>query len=84
METSKEEIEILMKLNHKNVVKCFGHFPMSGENQGNNVQIVMELCHGTLKDLINTKKLKAYELSRIMKQILEGIDHIHNNGVIHR
>ncbi len=73
-----------MKFNHKNVVKCFGHFPMSGENQGNNVQIVMELCHGTLKDLITAKRLKDYELSRLMKQMLEGIDHIHENGVIHR
>ncbi len=73
-----------MKSNHKNVVKCFGHFPMSGENRGNNVQIVMELCHGTLKDLTSAKKLKDYELSRLMKQMLEGIDHMHENGVIHR
>ncbi len=71
-------------MNHKNVVKCFGHFPMSDENQGNNVLIVMELCHGTLKDLMMSKTLEDYEISRLMKQILEGIDHIHKNGVIHR
>ncbi len=83
-----------MRLNHKNVVKCFGHFSISDDNigefgiietiKGHFVGTVMELCHGTLKDLITVKTLKDYELSRLMKQMLEGIDHIHENGVIHR
>ncbi len=83
-----------MRLNHKNVVKCFGHFTIADASKdefgvtetvnSHIVAIVMELCHGTLKDLLAVKTLKDYELSRLMKQILEGIDHVHENGIIHR
>ncbi len=71
-----------MRLNHKNVVKCFGHFTIADANKdefgvteaidSHIVAIVMELCHGTLKDLIRAKTLKDYELSRLINNYVEG------------
>ncbi len=82
--SSKEEVDILMKLNHKHVVKCFCHFCTPGSLNSDLGAIVMELCKGSLNDLTSCKTLRDYELSRLMKQILEGIDHVHERGIIHR
>ncbi len=84
MRTLKEEVDILRKLDHGNIVKCFGHFAIPGPLKGDVGMIVMELCRGSLKDLISRKTLRDYELSRLTKQILRGVEHVHENGIIHR
>ncbi len=75
-------MDILTKLDHKNVVKCFGHFPMPGDHGGDFGLIIMELCAGTLRNLIEPKTLRDYEVSRITKQILHAIAH-NDQDIIH-
>lgn len=43
----------------------------------------MELCRTTLKEILK-KKLSAYEIYNCFSQICEGLQYIHNKGVIHR
>ncbi len=56
--------------------------------------IVMEKCVGTLLDLVPQgrglqngepywRKLKLYEVSRMMKQLLGGLAYLHENDIIH-
>ncbi len=77
-------MDILTLLDHKNVVNCFGHFSVPGIHRGDLGVILMELCQGSLQELINRKRLRDYEVSRIMKQVLHGVAHMHDNGIIHR
>lgn len=84
-ETSKEkvmqEVRILKRFRHPNVVKLFETF----ESQ-KHIVVVMELCAGG--DLLNyvrkRRRLKETYAKYIFRQIIEGIAHIHTKGVLHR
>ena len=77
----KEEISILKKLEHENIVKFYGHI----EKQ-NQLLIKMEyLKYGTLSQWMkNNKKITEEEASLILKKVLSAIDYLHNNHICHR
>ena len=77
----KEEISILKKLEHENIVKFYGHI----EKQ-NQLLIKMEyLKYGTLSQWMNNnKKITEEESSLILKKILSAIDYLHNNHICHK
>ncbi len=73
-------------MSHPNVVRLLGlkEVPATTYNSGK-VRIVMELCQGDLKKLLRRKKkLDREEVAYLVKQILEGLVYLHENGVIHR
>jgi serine/threonine protein kinase len=84
-ETSKEkvmqEVRILKRFRHPNVVKLFETFESL-----KHIVVVMELCAGG--DLLNyvrkRRRLKEEYAKYIFKQIIEGIAHVHAKGVLHR
>ena len=84
-ETSKEkvmqEVRILKRFRHPNVVKLFETFESI-----KHIVVVMELWAGG--DLLNyvrkRRRLKESYAKYIFKQIIEGIAHIHSKGVLHR
>jgi len=75
------EITILKALRHQNIVKLFETL----ETERHNL-IVMELCPGG--DLLNyvrkRRKLKEPCAKYVFKQIMEGIQYLHQNKVVHR
>ncbi len=76
-----EETKILIKMNHRNIVKCFGHKICDG----NNLQIVMESCDGTLDDLMkSSKELDLSEVAQFARQIYQALEYIHSRNIIHR
>lgn len=84
-ETSKEkvmqEVRILKRFRHPNVVKLYETFESE-----KHIVLVMELCAGG--DLLNyvrkRRRLKEEYAKYIFKQIMEGIAHVHQKGVLHR
>jgi tRNA A-37 threonylcarbamoyl transferase component Bud32 len=84
-ETSKakvmQEVDILIRFRHPNVVKLFETF-----ESNKHIIVVMELCAGG--DLLNyvrkRRRLKETYAKYIFKQIIEGIAHVHAKGVLHR
>lgn len=76
-----KEIEILTRLEHRNIVKLYSYF----ETEENKIALIMEYCSGgTLKKYIAEKgKLTEEEAKRILLQILETISYCHKMDLIH-
>ncbi|KAI4886741.1 hypothetical protein NFI96_015752 [Prochilodus magdalenae] len=90
-----EEIEaeytILRTLsNHPNVVKFLGMFYKADDLSGGQLWLVLELCNGgSVTDLIKGllmrgKRLEEPVISYILCGALLGLQHLHNNRIIHR
>lgn len=81
----KNEIKILKKINHKNLVKIYDHF-----KDRSYIYLVMEYAPlGDLDNYIRSlrkqgKILSENTLDNIISQVTEGIDYLHVNNIIHR
>ena len=77
----KEEISILRKLNHENIVKFFGYFETN-----NQLLIKMEyIKYGTLSQWINNHKvISEEEASIIINRVLSAVVYLHSKQICHR
>jgi hypothetical protein len=82
------EMNILSKLNHPNIIKLIQ--VIDNEDY---LYLIMDYLEGlSLKELIIQKYIndkndyifKDEECAQIMKSILEGIDYLHSQGIMHR
>lgn len=75
------EIKVLRKLRHSNIVRLMETF-----EDKNKVYLVMELVTGgELFDRIVEKgSYTERDASQLCKQILEAVDYMHTEGVVHR
>ena len=83
-DAGKQEIEILKKCSHENVVQYIEHFFEDGK-----LNIVMEFCRGgDLMELIEKKKPNNYfpesTVIDFFQQMTKGTAHIHNKKIFHR
>ncbi len=73
-----------MKLDHKNVVKYLDG-AMRNEGSLKRLSVIMELCDGTMDDLIKCPRwIKLLHVSLLAEQVMEGLAYIHSENVIHR
>ncbi len=79
----KEEIEILKKISHKNIVKYF-YTDICEDNSS--VDIVFEYVPGGSISSMLTKFGKFDEklICKYTEQILEGLNYLHSLGITHR
>ena len=79
----KNEIDILRKLDHPNIVKYFDTY----EDEGS-IHLVMEYIQGeNLMQLIKQRKLNNFNENngcQIIKCLLKAVLFLHNNNIIHR
>ncbi|KAE8631677.1 hypothetical protein XENTR_v10001274 [Xenopus tropicalis] len=77
----ENEIELHCNLKHKNIVRFYHHF----EDQ-KYMYMVLEYCrHKSLAHILRVRKLLTEpEVRYYMKQILQGILCLHQQGIIHR
>ncbi|XP_039221394.1 myosin-IIIb-like isoform X2 [Crotalus tigris] len=90
-EEIEAEYNILQFLpNHPNVVKFYGMFYKADRYVGGQLWLVLELCNGgSVTDLVkgllkNGQKLDEAIISYILRGALLGLQHLHNNRIIHR
>ncbi|HEY7427767.1 MAG TPA: serine/threonine-protein kinase [Gemmataceae bacterium] len=77
----KREARLAMRLHHPNVIRTF----QAGEHHGTHF-LVMELLRGeTLKDvLLRRGRLPPAEAIRLLYQAFLGLQHVHEQGLVHR
>ena len=77
----KNEIKILKKLRHTNLVQLYGVIDTKLS-----INLIMEYCEGEeLLDFINRKqRLKETEACIIFQQIISGIEYLAKNNITHR
>lgn len=83
--TSIREVAIMRSIKHPNVVSALSYI-FKGPDR---LYIIMEYCPCTLYSmltdrLIQHKPLSKLQIKDIMKQILSGVEYLHNQGLIHR
>ncbi|NWR79101.1 IKKE kinase, partial [Centropus unirufus] len=85
-EVQMREFEMLRKLNHKNIVKLF-----AVEETGSSKQkvLVMEYCSSgsllnVLEEPVNAFGLAKSEFLIVLQCVVAGMNHLRENGVVHR
>ena len=75
------EIEIMIKLEHPNIIKIYDYYLNK-----NNYYIIMEyVSGGELYDYINKeKKFSERKTKIIMSQLLHALNYLHSNNIVHR
>lgn len=77
-----QELRQLSELNHPNILKILGVFP-----GGNSFYIAEEFLPISVAALINPANkviLKNEDIKCIMKMLLEGVNYLHENYILHR
>eukprot|EP00347_Sterkiella_histriomuscorum_P014079 403362242 len=84
----KMEVKVWSKLgSHPNIVKYIDSQILENSDGSKDMLILSELCtNGTLVDYIEKKDnvLLEIEIISIMKQVVQGVKHMHLKGIAHR
>lgn len=90
-EEIKLEINLLRKYsNHVNIARYYGAFIKKGQPdaQDDQLWLVMEFCGaGSVTDLVKATKARSLKedwIAYICREVLNGVNHLHNKKVIHR
>ena len=75
----EKEIEIMKKLNHKNIVKLYDEIYTEKY-----IYLIMELCDNDLNTYIHNNDLSENIIKNIMKQLIEVLKYIMDNNIVHR
>ena len=81
----RREIDILMKMDHPNIIKLYDVF----ESQ-NSLYLIMEECYGgelfdrILKRIESNDMYTEKEACKIIQQVMGAIEYCHNQGIAHR
>ena len=73
------EIEIMNKLNHKNIIKLYDTIYTE-----KHVFLILELCDTDLYTYIHKNVITEKDTQFIVKQIIEAIKYIMDNNIVHR
>lgn len=74
------EIMVMKRSQHKNIVNFIESYLWNGD-----LWVVMEYMEGgSLTDVVTCNMIMEGQIAAICKEVLEGLKHLHANGVIHR
>jgi calcium-dependent protein kinase len=80
-ESSINEIEILKKISHPNIISIYEIFEDS-----KNYYIMSELIEGgeLFEEITNRGSFSEIDAAKIMKQLLTSVNYLHNKNIVHR
>ena len=75
----RKEIEIMEKLNHKNIIKLYDKYYTDKY-----IYLILELCNSDLDKYIKNNNLCERDIKFIMKQIVDALKYMMDNKIVHR
>ncbi|XP_044278962.1 serine/threonine-protein kinase TBK1 isoform X2 [Varanus komodoensis] len=86
LDVQMREFEVLKKLNHKNIVKLFA---IEEETASRHKVLVMEFCpcgslYTVLEEPSNAYGLPEAEFLIVLRDVVAGMNHLRENGIVHR
>ncbi|XP_065489433.1 serine/threonine-protein kinase TBK1 [Caloenas nicobarica] len=86
VDVQMREFEVLKKLNHKNIVKLFA---VEEETTTRHKVLVMEFCpcgslYTVLEEPSNAFGLAESEFVIVLRDVVAGMNHLRENGIVHR
>ncbi|NWU31525.1 TBK1 kinase, partial [Dyaphorophyia castanea] len=86
VDVQMREFEVLKKLNHKNIVKLFA---IEEETTTRHKVLVMEYCpcgslYTVLEEPSNAFGLPESEFLIVLRDVVAGMNHLRENGIVHR
>jgi p21-activated kinase 1 len=74
------EIMVMKRSQHPNIVNFIESYLWEGE-----LWVIMEYMEGgSLTDVVTYNMMTEGQIAAICKEVLQGLKHLHANGVIHR
>lgn len=82
----KQEMELLLSINHPNIVRFISHYVEPVNAFSSTTFLVLEkVNNGELfQRIVNKLKLRQDETKAIFKQLLSGLHYLHERNIIHR
>lgn len=82
----KQEMDLLLSINHPNIVKFIARYVEPINEFAVNTYLVLEKMNSgeLFQRIINKSKLRQDETRAFFNQILSGLKYLHNNDIIHR
>ncbi|ORZ17315.1 kinase-like domain-containing protein [Absidia repens] len=74
------EILVMKESKHKNIVNFIDSYLFKGD-----LWVIMEYMEGgSLTDVVTNNMIMEGQIAAVCKEVLEGLQHLHSKGVIHR
>ncbi|KAI3404735.2 hypothetical protein KGF56_002438 [Candida oxycetoniae] len=82
----QQEMDLLLSINHPNIVQYRGHYIEPNSTQSVNTYLVLEKMNSgeLFQRIINKTKLASDETRAIFRQLLSGLKYLHDRDIIHR
>ncbi|CAK9441589.1 uncharacterized protein LODBEIA_P54570 [Lodderomyces beijingensis] len=82
----QQEMNLLLAINHPNIVQYRGHYTEPHSNSTTNTYLVLEKMNSgeLFQRIINKTRLGAAETRAIFTQLLAGLKYLHDRDIIHR
>lgn len=85
--TALREIQILQKLTHKNIIRLVQNYTSKKAAQNKHrrsTYLVLEYMEHDFHSLLSRVSFSYAEIKCLMLQLLQGIDYLHSQDIIHR
>ena len=76
-----QEIKIMYKLHHRNIVRIFNYYPYESTYTG---YIIMEYIDGIRIDQYLTNTTRVDDPDNIFIQLIDGFEYLEKQGILHR
>eukprot|EP00051_Salpingoeca_urceolata_P031935 m.13615 g.13615 ORF g.13615 m.13615 type:complete len:442 (+) comp4604_c0_seq1:659-1984(+) len=83
-QNAKKEIQLLQRLRHHYIIQLVD---VLYNHDKEKIYMIMEYCAGNMQEMLEKapgKKMPFWQAQHYFRQLMEGVEYLHSQGVIHR